>query len=161
MLHALHEWLAEHPITLTVGAGAFFFLLSLYSAEIRAVIHFWPRKAAHANDRILSARRLQLLERLHDNTYALVLWLAHTAVDTMIWSIILGPIGAAWLHWSSHASGSFSGASIIIGVVTGKAFQVRLVLSELANYEKSVASIKASITFHEEAEARLAAARKS
>ncbi len=159
-LAAVHKWLVEHPITLTVGVTLINFLLSMYLKEFRQLLHFWPRKAFHANDRILSGRRLQTLERLHNNTYGLVIWLAYGAVDILISSVIWYlVIAGGWLVFTKSPPPFLLWTLFFMSGAVGKAFQVRLVLKELIDYEKSVAEIKASMAYHEGAEKKLAAAR--
>jgi hypothetical protein len=81
-LSAVHKWGVDHPIWLTIAISLVFFILSMYTKEIRLFLHFWPRKKLHSNDRIMSGRRLETLQRVHGDAYQLVLYLAVNLTDT-------------------------------------------------------------------------------
>ena len=156
-LSTVHKWFIQHPIWLNVILGVAFFALSMYSKEIRLFLHFWPRKKLHSNDRILTGQRLQTLERLHNDTYALVLYLAVAITNTFVSAVVWNAIALGLWVLFIHTKPSFSLWTIVLAAFIGRIMQVNMILKELCTYEKSIADIKRSMAYHAEAEKRLAA----
>ena len=157
-IDATHGWISGHPVATMLTLFFVSGLISLYSKEIKGFLHVWPIRTLRAYNRNNSTRQLRLLETLHNNTYKLVIYLAHSVVSvilsTLSWYVLLTAIN---LWFSPHPT--FAGPwPILWGITVGKALQVSTVLQELGNFETRTAELRTAI---EHDETKLAATQPS
>jgi len=94
----------------------------------------------------VNVNRLRLVERLHNNTYELVLYLALSAVGVVdaaiIWNGVLFVASLIFFHGTVN---SVQLQGTLFGIGVGKALQVGDVLKQLANYDASTAYMRKSL----------------
>jgi hypothetical protein len=148
-IDAAHDWISGHPVATMLTLFFVSGLISLYSKEIKGFLHVWPIRTLRAYNRNNNRNRLRLLESLHNNTYQLVIYLALSALSVFLsaltWYALLLPV---YFLFSAHPV-FIQPWSIILGVATGKASQVSIVLRELGNYERRTEELRTAIEHDE------------
>jgi hypothetical protein len=76
------SWLTKPEMLVTYGLFLAAALISIYSTDIRAAFSIPGRKYREARVALLQ-RELEHLRYLHENTYGLLLYLAHSVFDAL------------------------------------------------------------------------------
>jgi uncharacterized membrane protein (DUF106 family) len=140
MLHTITDLLKNHQLLFTLVLFVLSALFSIYASEIKQFLHNWPRtkeraRKARENDLV---ERLALLKILHNDSYQLIIylvnrftglifsWLKAMAVLILIEIVSRTPLNQGLVE------------GVVIGLVTGECYYVRVVLKELGNYDETV-----------------------
>lgn len=152
-------WLQNHPLTVSVILFVFACLVSVLAQDIRGFSGsiIGRRKESSAVQRLTFVRdELAKLQRLHDNAYQLLLWLAEdvplsvlasTCATLVAAGVVAGVAATANrfglktppLLWATFATGVF------VGTVIAAAMSVYRTVRALSTYDASCAKLQARI----------------
>lgn len=153
--HLVARWWTAHPS----GQAFIYFLIALFVAvntdSAKKLLLFpltYPaKKIIRRSQRDLEIT-LRILNRIHDNSYYLCLYVAFESVDGIVWSASLAVIltlVTAILAVMVHGHSMLpipSVYSLFVGGLVGKAVRIRQTLRYLYNYEASVAMLTENLT---------------
>jgi len=166
LFNVAHDWIAAHPVTMTLVIFSASGLISLYSKEIKGILHLIPISALRTGSRSLRAGirnliqqdrdHLQLLESLHNNSYSLLTYLAFSVTSLFMDLFYIGLLFLLFLvamrvffHRFQLSDLSFL-RTMMIGIACGRIALVNLVLRDLWNYEERTDERRKTIAALEE-----------
>jgi hypothetical protein len=142
---ALTGWLKSHTLLYPFVLFLLSALFSIYSQDIKKFLHEWPRVKRRAHQDALRAAtdRIELLTRLHNNTYELILYFATYGENLVFKAFVYGAL-LTLLSLLPH--GKLEPVPLYVGMMVGAVFgawrDVRPVLMQLNRYEHSIAELK-------------------
>lgn len=146
MIDTTHAWIVAHPVVMMFVLFSVGILVSLFSAEIKRFMAYWPGRTAQSAALNTNTNRLKLLESIHGNTYNLVLYLAFNATGlvtmALIWSIIL-LVGSAIFNHGIVAR-AWVGPTVT-GMCVSKIQMIGRDIKDLYNYDQVSAELRKSI----------------
>src|ERR1700733_2088821 len=142
-LDAIWNFPADHPALGWWIAAIFTLWNVIASITGRALTQVRIFRREFRKDQM--AKRIRNIEHLHDNTYGLVRYLAADFVDVAIDVSIIGISFTILLIRVIHVSGASMIAATGINIATsiiGRAWRLRTLLNDLANFPVSVEILK-------------------
>lgn len=147
----ISRWHEAHPTGFELTLFLLACLVSVFSSAILGFLKSFPRKQRAVRYR-KDVYRIQLLNLLHNDSYQLLLYVLSEVVwgvtTALLWSLFL----IAFQLGLAHKIDSSSLGSITVGILLGKAIQMRSVLAQLHNYEDSIEKLKQRQLKHQKGE---------
>ncbi|MBZ5492189.1 MAG: hypothetical protein LAO76_14760 [Acidobacteriia bacterium] len=140
-MDSLIKWPSNHPIVFTLILFVFSSLVSIYASEIKRFLRERPLKFKEYNQQQF-ARDLALLQRLHNDSYQLILFFLWNIVSIIYAAVLWTGIFFLLSFMTHNKIAAVPLSSAIIGVAFGKALLIRQLLTRLVNYEHSVIHLK-------------------
>jgi|HubBroStandDraft_6_1064221.scaffolds.fasta_scaffold223624_2 hypothetical protein len=145
MFALVPDWLNHHQLVLTISFFLISLVVSIYGQDIKRYLHEWPKtkeKVRQAKQRA-AIQRVALLNQLHNNSYALLLYFAIQFIRLIFEWLALAIVFSLLIGFhvvTQRAVASFLG--LLAGAFFGMCDKVRKLLAQLTNYDESVKELQ-------------------
>jgi|SRR5579872_1178610 len=145
VLNALKNWLWTHSLLYPFVLFALAAFVSIYSQDIKAFLHHWPRTKERwrkVKEKEL-IDRLALLKRLHNDSYQLLVYLTDQLIGLVFTCVITSLVLMIFngiVHDTKNTVGEIKG--VWVGIALGMGQNIKGVLKELSNYNSTVARLQ-------------------
>ena len=146
MFQSVKDWLWSHPLLYPFILFVLACLVEIYARDIRSFLHNWPRtkKTVRGVAKDDLTKRLVLLKSLHNDSYQLILYLAHKGFELIIeWIVVAVTLSVILLvlhHTIEDILSSLIG--VCLGALTGMFYDIRKVLNQLSDYDRAVTKLQ-------------------
>jgi hypothetical protein len=142
-IHFAQDWSRSHTLTVTIILFFLAAFISIYSTEIKDFLHHWPRTRASFRDiaRRKTQEELDILNRVHEDPYQLLLYLAWAAIKMIVTSLLYAAGAVFSMRFNMRAA-----LPLVVGLVFGECGatlrDVRSHVNKLYNYDSAVAKLE-------------------
>jgi hypothetical protein len=86
--HLTANWFQSHPITFTLIISILFFVLNLFTTEIKSFISHWPKEQFQNIRYNTAVIERQWLQDVFNNSYRLTLYYGYNVVYVLMWYLV-------------------------------------------------------------------------
>lgn len=144
----LKQWPSNHSVLFTIILFVLAALISVYSQDIKRFLHDWPNTKAKIRgmrQQRLQAR-LDTLNRLHDNSYQLLLFVVWKASKILFDMAVFGMVLFAISLYTKIELTPKMYLGYFIGSLVGLFGSIKETTESLHKYTESVNQIQAKLT---------------
>jgi hypothetical protein len=148
VLHALKDWLWGHPLLYGFILFALSLLGSIYSQEIRAFLHSWPRTKEHRRrvKQTELSSRIELLKKLHNDSYQLLLFLAGRIAGDCFKALVLVILMLVASGFTKIKPQPGTYIWLLCGWFTGMFQWLNGVMKQLHDFDATVATLQSQLS---------------